>query len=267
MVVLSVGLVILLGVHPVHAGEPQALPQGRVEVILANEYRKDVEVIKRDFEQAGLSNVHFQFLRQGQPPPNLGLGPNVSAERARAAIALALKYNRSVNILLPAHLFPPNFVTIASSNFDDTVEFPINEEALRQLQDPSLTTDQFHDLYRRLTTRPIALQDTQEHVRAMLKDAEEMIAHGGMGDAKAIVHHCHEVVKHAEAILKAVSPADPRAKEASVHLREAIRHCQRVASLGDQVDPGVTLNPATKARAAVREAAKHLASLPDGGTR
>ena len=70
----------------------------------------------------------------------------------REAIRLALKYNRGVTILLPAHLFPPHFITIASSNFDDAVEFRIDEEALRRLQDPSLATDQFHELYNQLTT-------------------------------------------------------------------------------------------------------------------
>ena len=146
------GAVFLAGFPPALAAEPAAPPQGRVEVVLANEYRKDAEAIKRDFEQTGLSNVHIQFLRQGQPPPNIGLGRQVSAERAREAIRLALKYNRAVKILLPAYLFPTHFITIASSNFDDTVEFPIDEGALRRLQDPSLTTEQFHDLYRRLTT-------------------------------------------------------------------------------------------------------------------
>lgn len=146
------GAVFLTGFPVAPAADPAVPPQGRVEVVLANEYRKDAEAIKKDFEQTGLSNVHIQFLRQGQPPPNIGLGRQVSAERAREAMRLALKYNRAVKVLLPAYLFPPQFITIASSNFDDTVEFPIDGEALRRLQDPSLTTEQFHELYRRLTT-------------------------------------------------------------------------------------------------------------------
>jgi len=245
------------------------LPQGRVEVVLAGEYRKDAEAIKKDFEQAGLSNVHLQFLRQGQPPPNIGLGRHVSAERAREAIRLALHYNRAVTILLPAYLFPPQFITIASSNYDDTVEFRIDAEALRGLQDPSLSTDQFHDLYRRLTTASEAVggavKDIREHSKAMVKDAEDMVMHGGMGDAKAIVHHCHEVTKHADTILQRLPPADAHGREATPYLREAIRQCQRVATFGEKVDPGVTLNPATKARTAVRAAAKHLTALQDDG--
>lgn len=108
-------------------------------------------------------------------------------------------------------------------------------------------------------------KDAREHGTAMLRDAEDMVMHGGMGDAKAIVHHCAEVKKHAEAILKALPPADHHGQEAVPHLREAISYCERVAKMGYEVDPGATLNPATKARAAAREAMKHLAAVKDGG--
>ena len=109
------------------------------------------------------------------------------------------------------------------------------------------------------------VKDLQAQGTAMMKDADEMVAHGGMGDTKAIVHHCGEVGKHAEAIIKALPPADPHGKEALPYLLEAIKQCQRVAELGDRVDPGASLNPATKARAAAREAVKHLAALKENG--
>jgi hypothetical protein len=105
----------------------------------------------------------------------------------------------------------------------------------------------------------------QEQGRAMVRDAEEMVMHGGMGDGKAIVHHCAEVAKQAEAILKALPPADEHGKEAAPHLQDAIKHCKRVAEMGDKVDPGASLNPAAKARTAAREAMKHLAAMKDDG--
>jgi hypothetical protein len=108
-------------------------------------------------------------------------------------------------------------------------------------------------------------KEIQEQGKAMVRDAEEMVAHGGMGDGKAIVHHCGEVAKQAQAILKALPPADEHGKEAAPHLEDAIKHCKRVAELGDKVDPGASLNPAVKARAAAREAMKHLAAMKDGG--
>ncbi len=108
-------------------------------------------------------------------------------------------------------------------------------------------------------------REIQEQGQAMVRDAEEMVAHGGMGDGKAIVHHCAEVAKQAQAILKVLPPADEHGKEAVPHLQDAIKHCKRVAEMGDKVDPGASLNPAVKARAAAREAMKHLAAIKDGG--
>jgi hypothetical protein len=134
------------------AGAEDTVLRGRVEVVLADQYRKDLPAIKKDFIDAGLPNVHIQFTRSGQPPPYIGLGREVPADLARVAIRLALKYNRDVKVLLPRYLFPPMFITIASSNFDDTVEFQIDQEMLTRLLDPSLSTEDFHKLYRQFTT-------------------------------------------------------------------------------------------------------------------
>ena len=130
-------------------------PVSRIEVVLASPYKSQVGALTEEFAHAGLANVHFQFARQGQPPPNIGLGREVPADKAREAIRLACKYNLGVGILLPERLFPPRFVTIASSNYDDTVEYPILNEDLAHLLDTSLTTEQFHKLYRQLTSVPL----------------------------------------------------------------------------------------------------------------
>lgn len=146
--------VMLVGT-PASSSSDQAVPLpavSRVEVVLANEYRDQVASLKEEFAQAGLANVHFQFAKRGQPPQNIGVGRDVPADKAREAIRLALKYNLGVGILLPERLFPPRFITIASSNYDDTVEYPIDRAALAKLQSPDLTTEEFHRLYRDLTS-------------------------------------------------------------------------------------------------------------------
>lgn len=104
-----------------------------------------------------------------------------------------------------------------------------------------------------------------EHGNAMLRDAEEMIMHGGMGDGGAIVHHCGEVAKHAEAILGLLPKGDEQGQAAVPHLQDTIKHCKRVADMGDKVDPGASLNPATKARASAKEAMKHISAMKDSG--
>jgi hypothetical protein len=110
-----------------------------------------------------------------------------------------------------------------------------------------------------------SIKEVQDQGRAMVKDAEEMVMHGGMGDGHAILHHCAEIEKHAQTILKALPSADAHGREAAPHLQDAIKHCKRVAEMGDKVDPGASLNPAVKARTAVKEAMKHLLAMKDGG--
>jgi hypothetical protein len=91
-----------------------------------------------------------------------------------------------------------------------------------------------------------------------MKNVEEMVAHGGMGDAKAIVHHCGEATHYAETLIKHLSVSDPHRADAMTSLNEVIRQCKRVSDFGIHADPGLLLNPATKARAAAWESMKSL---------
>jgi hypothetical protein len=156
MVVVMLALSVSMGCAVIlWADDRPVAPVSRIEVVLAYHYKGQVSALTEEFAQAGMPNVHFQFARQGQPPQNIGMGRAVPADKAREAIKLAVKYNLGVGILLPERLFPPRFVTIASSNFDDTVEYQISKEDLAHLLDPSLTTEQFHDLYGQLTSVPL----------------------------------------------------------------------------------------------------------------
>ncbi len=145
----------MMGAHADAADVASAPAVSRVEVVLASQYKNQIATVKEEFTQAGMTNVHVQFFRQGQPPQNIGFGREVPADKAREAIRLALKYNLGVGILLPERLFPPRFVTIASSNYDDTVEYPIDQATLAQLQNENLTTEEFHRLYKGLTSVPL----------------------------------------------------------------------------------------------------------------
>jgi hypothetical protein len=91
-----------------------------------------------------------------------------------------------------------------------------------------------------------------------MKNVEEMVAHGGMGDAKAIVHHCGEAARYAETLIKQLPASGPHRDDAMASLTEVIRQCSRVSEIGIHADPGQLLNPATKARAAAWESMKLL---------
>jgi hypothetical protein len=98
----------------------------------------------------------------------------------------------------------------------------------------------------------------QEQGDGLMKNVEEMVAHGGMGDAKAIVHHCGEAARYAETLIKQLSVSDSNRDDAIASLNEVIQQCSRVADIGTHADPGLLLNPALKARAAAWESVKSL---------
>ncbi len=98
----------------------------------------------------------------------------------------------------------------------------------------------------------------QEQGNGLMKNVEEMVAHGGMGDAKAIVHHCGEATRFAKAIITQLPLSGAHGTDAVTLLNEVIRQCSRVSDIGIHADPGQLLNPATKARTAAQESMKLL---------
>lgn len=130
---------------------PEANRKILVEIFLAPDRRSDLDVIQKAFGSVAVTRIRVQFFRLGNPPENIAIGKNVPADVARLAIRLAVTYNRGVKYLLPEYRFFPDHIAIGTSAFDEKSQIPIRPEDLERLSDPSLTTAQFHELYRHLT--------------------------------------------------------------------------------------------------------------------
>jgi len=120
-----------------------------VELFLAKERKGDLDAIKKELEAAGITRIRPQFFRLGNPPENIAIGKDIPADVARLAIRLAVTYNRDIKSLLPEFRF--DHIVIGTSAYDQASEVPIRPEDLKRLSDPSLTTVQFHEVYRQLT--------------------------------------------------------------------------------------------------------------------
>lgn len=101
-------------------------------------------------------------------------------------------------------------------------------------------------------------QSLKEAVDGLRSNVEDMVAHGGMGDAKAILHHCGEATRYAEVLIKQLPTSQPGREEGVASLQDVIKQCKRVSEIGSHADPGVLLNPAIKARTAARTSVKAL---------
>ena len=98
----------------------------------------------------------------------------------------------------------------------------------------------------------------QADADGLMRNVEDMMAHGGMGDARAIVHHCGVAARHAETIKRQLASSGTGLSDAQAALDDVIHQCRRVSERGVHADPGELLNPAIKARAAAREVLKAL---------
>jgi hypothetical protein len=133
--------------HPVAASDPSLI---LVELSLAGDRKGDVPAIKEAFAAMGITKVRAQIYRAGHPPTNIAIGRNVSAPIARLVFRLAQEYNSGVTLLLPEERLAPNYVAFGSSIFDELFQYPVSQEDVARLTDPGLTTEEFHDQYRKL---------------------------------------------------------------------------------------------------------------------
>ena len=122
-----------------------------VEIFLSRDHKDDADKIKKEFESVAITKVRTKIFSLGYPPENIAIGRNVSADVARLAIRLAITYNRGIKLLLPEERLAPDYLAFGTSIFDESFQRPISPEQLKQLSDPSLTTEQFHVLYRHIT--------------------------------------------------------------------------------------------------------------------
>lgn len=150
-------------VYDCNAEENRAVPT-TIEITLARRLRDRVEEVKRSLAGSEAVKVRVRFFPFLDPPTNLGVGKCVSAEVARQAIAAAIRYNQGIERLIFQEILPHHWVKIGSTDTAELAWVAIGPEELNRLIDPSLSTDQFQDLYRSLATpkerkRPFGLGD------------------------------------------------------------------------------------------------------------
>ena len=115
--------------------------------------KEDLPEIKKKFGAVSISinRVRAQFFKLGNPPQNIAIGRNVPVSTARLAIQIAIQYNQGIKYLLAEERLATDYIAIGTSMFDELLQIPIAPEDLERLSDPSLSTPQFHSLYRHLT--------------------------------------------------------------------------------------------------------------------
>ena len=123
-----------------------------VEFYLHRDQKAARETVKQEFATLGVTKVRpLLFPAPAVPPTNIGIGREVPADVARLAIKLALAHNGGITLLLPEERVGRRYIAAGTMMFDLIVQVPVTPADVERLLDPGLSTDQFHELYRRLT--------------------------------------------------------------------------------------------------------------------
>lgn len=131
---------------PENRGKPS-----RVEMTLSKKWRKKGKEIKQAFRSASEAiSIRIDFFPFLDPPMNIAIGKCVPAEEARLGIRQAIRYNRGVELLVLQDVVPHHWIGIGTTKLSELSWIAIRPEELDHLLDPTLSTEQFHRLYREL---------------------------------------------------------------------------------------------------------------------
>lgn len=134
-----------------------------IEIWLAHKQKKRKKELQEYLKSKSIKvlrhTIQYWKPTGGHPPANIAIGSGLSAQDARLAIELALKYNDEITGLVHQRLNPPNYVAIATSAWDDNSETRITPDQLAALRDTQLTTEEFHRLYLQLTKESNVAQE------------------------------------------------------------------------------------------------------------
>ncbi|HEY5648448.1 MAG TPA: hypothetical protein VIU33_03045 [Nitrospiria bacterium] len=120
----------------------------RVELNLSKKLKKQKKAIQKAFkDQEESFKPRVDFFPFIDPPMNIGIGRCVPAEQARFAIGKALEYNRGITMLIYQKTLPTNWIGIGYTKLPERTWVAVSADGLKQLQDPSLSTEAFHALY------------------------------------------------------------------------------------------------------------------------
>jgi hypothetical protein len=136
------------------SGEAESLESNQkilVEIFLSQEHKKDVDHIKNEFKKFSITKVRPQFFKLGNPPENIAFGKSIPVEVAQSAIQLALTYNQGIHFIIAEKRVAADYLAIGTSMLDESFQIRITPDDLKKLTDPSLTTSQFHEIYRHLS--------------------------------------------------------------------------------------------------------------------
>lgn len=135
------------------AAEQPADTPTTVEFVLSSKHKDRAQEVTRALNGAGEPvTVRIKVFPFLDPPSNIGIGQCVSAVIGRETIRIAIAYGTGVTRLIRQDILPHRWVMVGSTDTAELAWIAVSPDDLKRLTDPTLTTEAFQALYRRLAT-------------------------------------------------------------------------------------------------------------------
>lgn len=121
----------------------------KVEGYIAKKFKKNRKAIYKEFAEMGSTRVALRPFPMGDKTAKvIAIGRCVPAYIARHVMQTLIKYTSGVESLVHQSFISSHWFGVAVTMFDEPSQQKVSPEQVQQLLDPSLSTEEFHALYR-----------------------------------------------------------------------------------------------------------------------
>ena len=144
----------LFAISPVQAQEkcePLDKKKIKIEGYISKKFRKQRKTIFKEFTELGNSKSVLRVYPMGETSKVIAIGKCVPVHIAQHVIKKAIKYSTGVESLVQQQFVHGHWIGVGVTIFDEPSQQLVSSEQLKQLLNPELSSEDFHQLYRKMS--------------------------------------------------------------------------------------------------------------------
>lgn len=124
----------------------------KVEGYISKKFKKQRKEINKEFAEMGYTRVALKVYPMGETSKVLAIGRCVPAYIARHIIQKSRQYSTGVQYLVQQQFLYSHWFGVGATIFDEPSQGEVTKEQVDELLNPDFSDEQFHQLYRKLST-------------------------------------------------------------------------------------------------------------------
>lgn len=151
------GILVMLGLFlggPAQAQEkcePLDKKRIKIEGYISKKFRKQRKAIFKEFTELGNSRAALRVYPMGETSKVIAIGKCVPVHIAQHVIKKAMEYSTGVESLVQQQFVHGHWIGVGVTIFDEPSQQLVSSEQVKQMLNPELSSEEFHELYRKLS--------------------------------------------------------------------------------------------------------------------